>query len=160
MQPPPGSVAAAQHGAALRVLLVEDNRVNQLVARRLLEKLGCRIDVADNGREAVDAFSRNRYDVVFMDVQMPIMDGFEATALIRRDEATGQRVPIIAMTAHAMKGDRERCLDAGMDDYIAKPVSLAALGKTLAGLQNRRGTEPAVPAPTNPERPAVVPRSA
>jgi signal transduction histidine kinase/DNA-binding response OmpR family regulator len=127
----------------LRVLLVEDNRVNQLVAQRLLEKLGCRIDIATDGREAVEAAACLRYDVILMDVQMPVMDGFEATLLIRKGEKDGEHVPILAMTAHAMDGDRERCLSAGMDGYIAKPVSRSALAGALSGLRRPEDLEPA-----------------
>jgi CheY-like chemotaxis protein len=95
---------------------------------RMLENLGCRADVAADGREAVNMLTQFAYDVVFMDCQMPEMDGFAATAVIRQREAsTGHHVPIIAMTANAMQGDRERCLAAGMDDYISKPVTLGDL---------------------------------
>ena len=108
---------------SLDVLLAEDNVVNQRLAATLLERRGHRVTIANNGLEALAVHATRRFDVVLMDVQMPEMGGFEATAAIReRELAAGVRVPIIAMTAHAMKGDRERCLDAGMDDYITKPL--------------------------------------
>lgn len=115
-----------------RVLLAEDNIVNQKVAVHRLEKLGCRVDVAANGLEAVQALSQMAYDIVFMDCQMPEMDGYAATQAIRAREAqTGKHIPIVAMTANAMQNDREQCLAVGMDDYVTKPVKSEALSVLL-----------------------------
>jgi len=117
---------------ALRILLAEDNRVNQMLAQRVLENQGYTVVVAKNGAEAVTAFANDRFDIVLMDVQMPRMDGMEATAAIREKEKnTGHRTPIIALTAHAMVGDRERFLGAGMDDYLAKPLKPGELTETI-----------------------------
>jgi len=117
--------------AGARILLVEDNPVNQKLALALLRRFGCHADVASNGIEAVDAFRALPYDVVLMDCQMPVMDGFEATRRIRQMEPPELRTPILAMTANAMQGDRELCLEAGMDDYITKPVRFEVLRATL-----------------------------
>ncbi len=115
-------------GSRLRILLTEDNVVNQCLASRILQKEGHGVVIAGNGREALAALAKSEFDVVLMDVQMPEMDGFEATAAIRKSEmVTGNHVPIIAMTAHAMSGDRERCLGAGMDEYVSKPIGARAL---------------------------------
>jgi PAS domain S-box-containing protein len=113
--------------SARRILLVEDNEVNRQVAVAMLNKLDCRCDIATNGQEAVHAISQHDYQIVFMDCQMPIMDGFEATKAIRRSEGKTAPVRIIALTANAMEGDRERCLDAGMDDYLTKPLKMSDL---------------------------------
>ena len=114
-----------------RVLIAEDNDVNQRVAASILRKYGCRLDVAATGREAVEMWEKLPYDLIFMDCQMPEMDGYAATAEIRRREAGQSHTPIIAMTANTMIGDREECLAAGMDDYIGKPISLQSLGRVL-----------------------------
>jgi CheY-like chemotaxis protein len=107
----------------LRILVAEDNPVNQRLVVRLLEKRGHRVVVAGNGREALDALAKDTFDVVFMDVQMPEMDGIEATVGIRKQETgTSRHQIVIALTAHAMKGDREQYLAAGMDDYLSKPI--------------------------------------
>jgi two-component system sensor histidine kinase/response regulator len=125
----------SQATRSLRVLLAEDNSVNQKLAVRLLEKRGHLVTVAGNGREALTALHRDRFDAVLMDVQMPEMDGFAATAAIRaREQQTGEHVPVIAMTAHAMRGDREHCLAAGMDGYVTKPLRPEDLFAALEGL--------------------------
>jgi CheY-like chemotaxis protein/HPt (histidine-containing phosphotransfer) domain-containing protein len=115
-----------------RILLAEDNMINQELALGLLEKVGYRADAVANGKEVLSALEKVPYDLILMDVQMPEMDGFEATAAIRRKEKeSGSHIPIIAMTAHAMKGDRERCLEAGMDDYLSKPIQPQSLKEVI-----------------------------
>jgi CheY-like chemotaxis protein len=122
--PPPSRVA--------RVLLAEDGRVNQQVAVRLLERRGHSVRVAENGIEAVAAFQEEDFDLILMDVEMPELDGIQATRAIRElERRTGQHIPIVAMTAHAIQGDRERFLAAGMDDYLAKPVNSRTLYETV-----------------------------
>ncbi|HXG92791.1 MAG TPA: response regulator [Blastocatellia bacterium] len=119
----------------LRILLAEDNPVNQHLILRLLEKRGYSVRVANNGREALDLLDEESFDIVLMDVQMPVMGGFEATEVIRKREvSTGNHIPIVALTAHAMKGDRERCLEAGMDAYLPKPVRADELFRTFESL--------------------------
>jgi PAS domain S-box-containing protein len=142
----PYSLAASQKPKeSLRILVAEDNPVNQRLVARMLEKRGHLVKVAGNGREALDALRRANYDLVFMDVQMPVMDGFEATGEQRRREKLGGlHTPIIALTAHAMKGDRERCLDAGMDGYLTKPIRANELDEILSGyLQPESASQPA-----------------
>jgi CheY-like chemotaxis protein len=121
----------------LRILLAEDNLVNQKLAVRLLEQMGYRADLASNGIEALESVARQMYDVVLMDVQMPEMDGLEASRRITRDTAPDDRPKIVAMTANAMQGDREMCLDAGMDDYIAKPIRVDHLVTALLKVPKR-----------------------
>jgi two-component system sensor histidine kinase/response regulator len=116
-----------------RVLLVEDNAVNRTIATRLLEKRGHVVVAVENGALAVDITAREHFDVVLMDVQMPVMDGLTATSQIRtREHTTGVHLPIIAVTAHALDQDRQRCLAAGMDDYLPKPIRSADLFSTIA----------------------------
>ncbi len=126
------SRSARAESNMLAILVAEDNPVNQKLARRLLEKLGHHVDLAENGEQAVTAVKSRHFDVVLMDLQMPVMGGLAATAMIRDWERDrGTHIPIIAMTAHAMQGDRERCLDSGMDGYVSKPIDIAALVSTL-----------------------------
>ena len=111
------------------VLLVEDNVVNQKLAARMLEKAGCKVDVADNGKVAIAQWQENNYQMIFMDCMMPVMDGYEATREIRLQESLSglERTPIIALTANAMEGEREYCQSAGMDEFITKPVKAEQL---------------------------------
>src|SRR5260370_24989568 len=130
---------AREPESSLRVLLAEDNLVNQRLACRLLEKRGHSVAVAANGLEAVEALGKESFDLVFMDVQMPVMDGFEATATIRkRERPGGLHLPVVALTAHAMKDDREKCLAAGMDGYLSKPIRPQELDEVLRKYLARR----------------------
>jgi PAS domain S-box-containing protein len=123
-------------GRSLRVLLAEDNPVNQMLATRILEKLGHKVQVANSGKQAIERVQAEGFDLIVMDVQMPEMDGLEATAAIRAAEAgTGKHVPIVAMTAHAMKGDRERCLNSGMDAYLSKPIRIDELKQAISEIE-------------------------
>ena len=135
-------------GGSPRILVAEDNPVNQKLAERLLENLGCTVDIVGNGEEAVSKVCGGCYDVVLMDCQMPVLDGYGATQAIREKAGDGPRVPIIAMTANALAGDRERCLEAGMDDYVTKPVNVELLRTTLnrwlGGTARRADPDPSV----------------
>ena len=119
----------------LNILLTEDNPVNRVLAQKILQKQGHTVTSANNGREAVQLWEQNRsrqFDLILMDVQMPEMDGLQATGYIRnREKESGAHIPIVAMTAHAMKGDRERCLEGGMDGYISKPITPAGLARAI-----------------------------
>jgi two-component system sensor histidine kinase/response regulator len=150
----PHSLREARPGR--RILLVEDNSVNQLVARRLLEKSGHTVTVANNGREALailEAASFDEFACVLMDVQMPEMDGFEATAIIRERErhTPGVHLPIIAMTAHTMKGDAARCLAAGMDAYVSKPIRPNALFDVIQPYVNAQSSRVMLTAGPKPD---------
>ena len=143
-----GKLAAQVNANALRILVAEDNPINQKVVVRMLEKRGHHVKVVADGREAVAAIERERFDAVLMDLQMPHLNGFEATCHIRAREATtGDHVPILAMTAHALKGDRERCLEAGMDGYISKPVQADELFRALAPYSAANRPAEPLPAP-------------
>jgi CheY-like chemotaxis protein len=145
----PENGAPAAGGHSLRILLAEDNAVNQRVAVRMLERDGHEVSVVADGAEAVAASECVRFDAILMDLQMPGMDGLEATRAIRRAEArTGAHVPIVAMTAHAMAGDRERCLAAGMDGYLTKPISLSELRAALSSIMKE--AEPSCASPSPP----------
>jgi CheY-like chemotaxis protein len=133
--------AQAQTFAGVRVLLVEDNIVNQRVGARLIERLGCRVDVAANGAEAIELLRQLPYDMVFMDCQMPEMDGFEATRRIRLMPGPVAAVPIIALTASASENDRQACLTRGMDGYLSKPASFASLAGMVNQWVNRTSTQ-------------------
>jgi signal transduction histidine kinase/ActR/RegA family two-component response regulator len=123
---------------SLRILLAEDNTVNQRVATRLLEKMGHQVRVASNGSEAVHLYLAKEFDLILMDVQMPVMGGYEATAAIReREHESGTHIPIVALTAHAVAGDRERCLEAGMDDYVSKPIRQEELAAAIRRAQDK-----------------------
>ena len=131
-----------------RVLVAEDNPVNQKLAIRLLQQLGLEVDLAGHGVEAVARALATRYDAIFMDCQMPEMDGYDATRELRKREPAGRRTPIVAMTANVMDGDRERCLEAGMDDHVAKPVTRQAL---VAALERWVGPRDRAPGPAETE---------
>jgi two-component system, sensor histidine kinase and response regulator len=147
-EPGAGSMASEAPRTLVRVLVAEDNLVNQKVAQRHLAKLGIHADIVGNGLEALEALRRIPYDLVLMDCQMPELDGYEATRQVRRGEAGSANVPIVAMTANAMHGDKERCLESGMDDYIAKPVRqkelVEVIERWLPGAVEAAGTAAAL----------------
>jgi CheY-like chemotaxis protein len=152
----PAAPAVAPARRPLRLLLAEDNPVNQKLAVRLLEKKGHTVVVAGDGVEAVRAVADQPFDLVLMDVQMPEMDGFDATAAIRaRERGTGRHVPILAMTAYAMKGDRERCLAAGMDGYVSKPIQPRELWQAIEALVPANGAEQEMASPAVDVREAL-----
>jgi CheY-like chemotaxis protein len=128
---PPALAPVESSGNPVRILVVEDNPINQRVFESMLEHLGYGCRLVANGQEALAALASERYDLVFMDCQMPVMDGYEATRKMRSGQPS-HAGPIVALTAHALDGDREKCLEAGMDDYLAKPVSLKCLGGMLS----------------------------
>src|SRR4029453_14913682 len=145
-EPAAPSITPTRAASRLRVLVAEDNPVNQKLAQHLLERRGHTPILVGNGREGVELTARDRFDLVLMDLQMPEMDGFEATAAIRtREREAGQpRVPIIPLTAHAMQGDRRRCLDADMDGYVAKPIKpvelFEVIDRVMAALTTAQGS--------------------
>jgi CheY-like chemotaxis protein len=137
------NLTAAVLGSGRRVLLAEDNEINQRITLRLLKKLGVDADAVVNGRQAVEAVQKKKYSLVLMDCQMPEMDGFEATAAIRHQEGKQRHTHICALTANAMEGDRERCLSAGMDDYLTKPISVDKLRAAVDRWIPSPGSSPA-----------------
>lgn len=118
-------------GRSLHILVAEDNVINQIVLRKILEKRGFTVDVAEDGRQAFEMNAQHGYDLIFMDVQMPGMNGLEATAAIRAEQPAEEQPVIVAVTANALKGDRERCLEAGMDEYISKPLRSDSILKVI-----------------------------
>ena len=128
--------------------MAEDNPVNQLVVRAMLERQGMKVTLVDDGARAVAVIQESTFDLVLMDCQMPVMDGYEATRLIRAARQNGPRIPIVALTANAMAEDRQRCADAGMDGYLTKPITAAALYEVL-----NRHLGPALPSGEAPAQP-------
>jgi len=130
--PEPASPPPEDRAPAARILLVEDNEINTLLTKTLLGEVGCQVDCVVNGALAVAAVEAEAYDLILMDMQMPVMDGLEATRRIRQIEGPASRTPIIAMTANAMQSDQEACFAAGMDDFVSKPIQPSAFLKTIA----------------------------
>lgn len=140
----------------LRILLVEDHPINQMIATNLLEKNGHKVVLAKDGQEAVDLFPTASWDMVLMDVQMPVLGGLEATKIIRAAEPAGQHTPIVAMTANTSDADRDECLASGMDDHLAKPISAAALLQVLARFVNISNAGKVLPSSTSRNAPPPV----
>jgi CheY-like chemotaxis protein/HPt (histidine-containing phosphotransfer) domain-containing protein len=161
--PMPKAEQSLAENFPLRILLCDDNSINQKVASRLLQQIGYQSDIAANGREALEALDRRHYDLIFMDVMMPEMDGLEATRLIRERQKRGAhpnyqpRIIIIAMTAQAMQGDREKCLAAGMDDYLAKPIRLADVRDVIQRWGSQNSPAESIPVKNEPSAPAETP---
>jgi two-component system, sensor histidine kinase len=153
---PPGAWSARSFQLEGHVLVVDDSPVNAMVAGGMLERFGLRVDVAEDGEQALQRLANTPYDAVLMDCQMPGLDGFEATRRWRAQEGPARRLPIIAVTANAVPGDRERCLSAGMDDYLAKPFDLNELGVLLQRHLDGRTPRPAQPA-TSDANPVAPP---
>jgi CheY-like chemotaxis protein/HPt (histidine-containing phosphotransfer) domain-containing protein len=149
---PAGTAQQAVAGASLRILLAEDNTINQRLAIRVLEKLGHAVTLVQNGVAAIEAWRHGSFDVVLMDLQMPLMDGLEATSRIRQEEDGKRHTPIVAMTAHAMQGDRERCLDGGMDGYVSKPIMVDELQAEIARVTSGSVRTVAAASPVESER--------
>ena len=140
---PVSKPSLAEPCPAYKILVAEDNLINQKVVCYMLEKNGHQVISAHNGKEALKALEKHLFNVILMDVQMPEMDGFEATAAIReKEKETNNHIPIVALTAHAMKGDRERCLEAGMDDYVAKPIKPEELFTTINRVIKKTSPKP------------------
>jgi CheY-like chemotaxis protein len=128
----PVDPAAVNQGRSLKILIAEDNVINQLVAKGLIERLGHEVTVVGNGQEAIAVVAQEKFDLILMDVQMPVLDGYSATKEIRRMETElGKRTPVVALTAYAMQEERENCISAGMDDFLSKPIAPAALRQML-----------------------------
>jgi CheY-like chemotaxis protein len=126
----------AQDDQASRILVVEDNKTNQLVMKKMLQNIGCTFAIAENGREAIDTLERDQFDLVFMDCQMPVLDGLEATRIIRKCGKQYSSIPIVALTASAVEGDEQTCRDAGMDGYLAKPVRIQQIKGVISKFQH------------------------
>ncbi|NLB06551.1 MAG: response regulator, partial [Desulfobulbaceae bacterium] len=144
LRPDDGSL----EGDGWHILVAEDEYINKILIRTLLQQAGYHVTVVQNGREAVEAWRGGVFDCILMDIQMPFMDGYEAVARIRAQEQEGEHIPVIAMTAHAMSGDRQKCLQAGMDDYLAKPID----GRAVLALLRRFLRDRSAPADSEGER--------